>query len=97
MNSPRLSIETMLSPKIQRINSVATENKRNEWRSCCFTLDRRCLLFLVQVLVTFSLMIFSMYRLVIADECSPDKQVFIGLLTMVVSVWIPSPKLSKKE
>jgi hypothetical protein len=99
MDSTQINIEndTMLSPTLQKTNSINTENKRNEWRSCCFILDRRCLLFLIQVIVTLSLMFFSMYRLVVADACSPDKQVFVSLLTMTVSIWIPSPKLSKKE
>ena len=79
------------------ITRTNTEQKMNEWRSCCFTLDRRCLLFLVQVVITILMMVFSMYKLVVSDECSPDRQVFSSILTMCLSIWLPSPRISKKD
>ena len=109
MNSPaRISVDlpdVMITPRsptrfnrvIQRRDSVVRENKRNEWRSCCFILDRRCLLFLMQVVVTILMMLFSMYKLAVSDECSPDRQVFSSTLTLCLSIWIPSPKIGKKD
>ena len=77
--------------------SPATELRRAEWRSCCFVLDRRCLRFLVQVLITVSMMGFSMYKLVVSDACSPDQQVFTSMLTLCLSIWLPAPSIHKNE
>ena len=82
---------------ITPINSITSEQRANEWRSCCFTLDRRCVLFLVQVIITVLMMVFSMYKLVVSDECSPDRQVFSSILTMCLSIWLPAPRISKKD
>ena len=82
---------------INRSNSITPDQRANEWRSCCFTLDRRCVLFLVQVIITLLMMVFSMYKLVVSDECSPDRQVFSSILTMCLSIWLPAPRISKKD
>jgi hypothetical protein len=74
-----------------------TELRRAEWRSCCFVLDRRCLRFLVQVLITVSMMGFSMYKLVVSEACSPDQQVFTSMLTLCLSIWLPAPSIHKNE
>lgn len=75
----------------------AAELRRTEWRSCCFILDRRCLRFLVQVVITVSMMGFSMYKLVVSDPCSPDQQVFTSMLTLCLTIWLPAPSIHKNE
>jgi predicted cobalt transporter CbtA len=41
----------------------------NSWRSCCFTVDRRCAMFLVQSFVGFALLTFSAVRLTTETDC----------------------------
>ena len=82
---------------MNRSNSITPDQRANEWRSCCFTSDRRCVKFLAQLSITLLMMIFSMYKIIESDECSSDKQVFSSILTMCLSIWLPAPTISKKD
>ena len=94
-----ININDVFSEEKKQLTStnsmIVREQKKNEWKSCCFILDKRCLLFLVQVIITILTMLFSMYKLIVSDECSPDRQVFSSILTMCLSIWLPAPKIGK--
>jgi hypothetical protein len=64
------------------------------WKSCCTLIDSRVLQFLVQSAMLFCVAIFCMFMLVKVDTCA-EQQLFSGILTMVLGVFIPNPKVSK--
>lgn len=41
----------------------------DEWRSCCFRLDKRCVMFSVQTVIGVSLLAFCAYRLATEPDC----------------------------
>lgn len=41
----------------------------DEWRSCCFRLDKRCVMFSVQTVIGISLLTFCAYRLATEPDC----------------------------
>ena len=61
----------------------------NEWKSCCFQVDKRVLGFTVQMLVSMSVLMFSMVKLTVGDGgCFYE-----SLVMLVVGFWLPSPSL----
>lgn len=70
---------------------VKTEIKADEKdiiRSCCFICDFRSFLFIAQFI--FSMIIFAVsVAMIILDNNAP---LFISLLSLVVGVWLPTPK-----
>lgn len=62
-------------------------------RSCCFTCDFKAFLFVAQFI--FSMIIFSVsVAMIIIDNNTP---LFISLLSLVVGVWLPTPKHPENE
>ena len=66
--------------------------KSNQWRSCCLTMDRRFLVFLVQSLICCSILVFSMIMLFYKDSC--DNQIYIGLISTIIGLYMPTPRIS---
>ena len=65
------------------------------WRSCCgMRLDKRVLVFFSQFSVGILIIAFSLYQLNKNDTCE-HQQLYTGLLTMVLGIFLPSPRISK--
>ena len=65
-------------------------------RSCCFELDRKATVYFSQLIICVMLMVFCMVQLVMKDECEAQ-QIYIGLLTMVIGLVLPSPMIRKSQ
>ena len=63
----------------------------NVWRSCCYEIDKRVLLFAVQTTFACVVVVFSMYMLIHSPDC-PEQQMYSSLLTLVLGVYLPSPR-----
>ena len=66
----------------------------NTYKSCCLTSDKRALQFFSQFTICVGVLLFSMYKLINSDECE-ETQVYIGLITMIVGIYIPQPVIKK--
>jgi hypothetical protein len=62
------------------------------WKSCCTLIDSRVLQFMAQSMMLFCVSTFCMVMLLRVDTC-PEQQLFSGILTMVVGVFVPNPKI----
>ena len=52
------------------LNKMETPNDSEYvWESCCFRLDTRCVVFIVQTLIGFTLLAFCAYELSTEQEC----------------------------
>ena len=64
------------------------------WRSCCTVVDSRVLQFMAQALLCTLVACFCMFMLTGTKEC-PDQQLYSGILTMVLGIFIPNPSIHK--
>jgi hypothetical protein len=73
--------------------------RRTFWKSCCGqVLDRRAIVFFVQVFIGATVMIFCMAKIWSADplECTgEDTTVYFTLLSTLVGFYIPSPSMTR--
>lgn len=66
----------------------------NTYRSCCLTIDKRALQFFSQFTICLGVLLFSMFKLINSEECE-ETQVYIGMITMIVGIYIPQPVIKK--
>ena len=70
----------------------------NFWKSCCsLIIDKRATVFFTQVGVGTTVIIFSMVKLSTSSgyECTgDDPSIFIGLISLVLGWFVPSPTMS---
>lgn len=66
----------------------------NTWNSCCLKTDRRAVIYFSQFGLSASVVILCIYQLLTKDDCNSN-QLFLGLLTLILGVYLPSPKIRK--
>ena len=86
----------MLGQSIEPTNSndarPVSENKRDMWKSCCFTIDKGSTIFFSQITICTLVISFCMYMLIHSKSCERD-QLYSGILTLILGVLIPSPRV----
>ena len=73
------------------------EFERATMLRCCSgtNCDKRALTFMATFYITFAISTFCMVQLFRVDKC--DSDIYITLLTMCLSIWLPSPTLQAKN
>ena len=64
------------------------------WKSCCLVADRRAVVFFTQLLISLIIICFCLTMLILFPEDCNKEATYIGLLTFVIGVNLPSPKFS---
>ena len=78
--------------RIQELErKIAVENT---WRSCCLKTDRRAVIYFSQFGLSASVVVLCIYQLLTKNDCNSN-QLFLGLLTLILGVYLPTPKISK--
>jgi hypothetical protein len=82
----------MIEHAIEIDNALIT----NKWKSCCgLEMDSRAVIYFTTMFIIIGVIVFCIYQLIILDGCN-DQQAYLGLLTFVLGIIIPSPKFTKK-
>lgn len=103
-----LNVNTVQLNKSRQEHQFQIEDKRlaaelrdsnirsdNVYESCCLIIDRRAVVFFTQLILSIFVLAFSCWNLslTIVDPCSKKTDVYIGLLTLMLGWWAPSPSL----
>jgi hypothetical protein len=64
------------------------------WTLCCSSLHKAEIVFFVQVIFLFTIMIFSMIQIINKADSS---EIYFSLLSSCIGIIIPSPSLSSKK
>jgi hypothetical protein len=102
------STETLVDIGIsqeQNDNRILTEHEQlqisnkikleNTWRSCCFLFDKRAVIFFSQFGISISIMGLCIYQLITHHDDCDSNQLYSGLLTMLIGIHLPTPKMRK--
>ena len=76
--------------ELQRTNSEY--EGRVVWKSCCLNCDKDIVQFIVKYIILVGLIIFFAIQMSQVDSCE-QQQTWSNLLTFVVGLAIPSPKI----
>ena len=66
----------------------------NTWNSCCLKTDRRAVMFFSQLSVSVAVMTFCCVQLIRLENCEAQS-LYSGLLSLVVGIYLPQPKIQK--
>ena len=64
----------------------------NVWRSCCWRIDRRAVLFFTQLALTIPVIGFCFYQLLQNEDC-PAQTAYLNILTGLLGYWLPNPRM----
>lgn len=71
-----------------------TEDKpKEQWRSCCFYMDPRVVKFFTSVMFSMILLLFCVFELSNAGIPQEKFTLYISIVTGVVNLWMPCPKI----
>ena len=82
---------------INPVNDERTiEEKKDDqtWKSCCFIIDRRFCQFISQYIIILIIITVCIYQLIRLEDCV-HQNLYVGLITFLIGIILPSPKISK--
>jgi hypothetical protein len=90
-----LDMELVINP-VETLRKQNLEEKKydNTWTSCCIQMDKRAAMFFSQLAISLITIFFCLYQLINVDTCEAQS-LYSSLLTLVLGVYLPSPKISK--
>lgn len=95
MSEIELVITPLGSPVIGRRVISQTEQKQLKedakvWRACCSRSSKEAIIFFTQISFMSVIMIYSLVSLTFTDK---DRELHMSLLSLVIGIALPSPKL----
>jgi len=70
------------------------EDKDNKWRLCCSSVYKAEVVFMTQILFLFIILIFSIVQIVMKAE---NLEIYFSLISSIIGILIPQPKMSKND
>ncbi len=84
----------MIGVSIEPIAPISSpRNSKNEWKSCCLTVNTSAVKYFIQIGVLSSLIIFSATMLVVDDRCESQRN-YSSLLMVCLGCFLPTPKMA---
>ena len=80
---------------MEEINKDIEKNEDAVWESCCLKVNVHAVLYFTQISVMLIGITFSIYQITKLSRCE-DQTPYFGLLTSLIGIFLPSPKLFKK-
>ena len=70
------------------------EDPEENWRMCCSVLHKAEVVFFVQIIFLFTIMIFSMVQIINKVD---NQDIYFSLLSSCIGIIIPSPTITAKK
>jgi hypothetical protein len=70
------------------------EEDKNKWQLCCSSVYKSEIVFLTQILFLFIILIFSIVQIVMKAE---NLEIYFSLISSIIGILIPQPKMNKNE
>jgi hypothetical protein len=100
-NAGMKSPNTLISERRLKMRSAELSlnnseiHMKNDFSCCGAVYDKRCLTFLVQCTISFSIMLLSTVKL-LSGVNESDKTIYVSMMTSVFSYWVSAPSLKEK-
>jgi len=73
---------------------AVNDNAEENWQMCCSVLHKAEVVFFVQIIFLFTIMIFSMVQIISKVD---NQEIYFSLLSSCIGIIIPSPTISAKK
>jgi len=85
-----------IPPFNEALSTYGRESYNKTWESCCFRVDRACVMFIVQTLIGGGLLTFCGYRLSTETNCDKASP-YWGLIGTLCGFFFRTMSMGKKE
>ena len=85
------NVEPTGSEEVHDDSRIQNEHR---WVSCCFEVDKRVVLFFAQLSLAIYVVSFCMYQLTHLENCEAQS-LYSGIMTFVIGIYLPNPKIYK--
>ena len=79
---------------LNHVIDVDDKRRENEWTSCCVRMDKRAVRFFTQLCISICIISLYIAQLIRLNDCG-SQHAYIGLLTLIIGIWLPSPSMNK--
>jgi hypothetical protein len=70
------------------------EDKDSKWQLCCSSVYKAEIVFLTQILFLFIILIFSIVQIVLKSD---NLEIYFSLISSIIGILIPQPKMNRNE
>ena len=82
-----------LPPVVIPVNDK-NENVSERWGMCCSSVYKSEVVFFVQILFLFTILIFSIVQIALKAQ---NLEIYFSLISSIIGILIPQPKMTKNE
>jgi hypothetical protein len=70
------------------------DTKHEKWGLCCSSVYKSEVVFMIQIMFLFTILIFSIIQITMRAE---NLEIYFSLISSIVGILVPSPKINKNE
>jgi hypothetical protein len=70
------------------------DTKHEKWGLCCSSVYKSEVVFMIQIMFLFTILIFSIVQITMRAE---NLEIYFSLISSIIGILVPSPKMSKNE
>ena len=70
------------------------DTKHEKWGLCCSSVYKSEVVFMIQILFLFTILIFSIVQITMRAE---NLEIYFSLISSIIGILVPSPKMNRNE
>jgi hypothetical protein len=70
------------------------DTKHEKWGLCCSSVYKSEVVFMIQILFLFTILIFSIVQITMKSD---NLEIYFSLISSIIGILVPSPKMNKNE
>ena len=70
------------------------DTKHEKWGLCCSSVYKSEVVFMIQIMFLFTILIFSIVQITMKSD---NLEIYFSLISSIIGILVPSPKMSKNE
>jgi FtsH-binding integral membrane protein len=70
------------------------DTKHEKWGLCCSSVYKSEVVFMIQIMFLFTILIFSIVQITLKSD---NLEIYFSLISSIIGILVPSPKMNKNE
>lgn len=70
------------------------DTKHERWGLCCSSVYKSEVVFMIQILFLFTILIFSIVQITMKSD---NLEIYFSLISSIIGILVPSPKMNKND
>jgi hypothetical protein len=70
------------------------DTKHEKWGLCCSSVYKSEVVFMIQILFLFTILIFSIVQITMRAE---NLEIYFSLISSIIGILVPSPKMNRND